>query len=110
MYDDLAKKYKEGSDFSILCADLGPAMIEISKEKIEKKGWKGITAEVIDQNDLSSLGDGTFTHALTGLGINFVKDADKVLQGEPAVAGVFWHVHIAIYGRLTNGYIYVSQK
>lgn len=96
MYDDLAKKYKEGSDFSILCADLGPAMIEISKEKIEKKGWKGVTAEVIDQNDLSSLGDESFTHVLTGLGINFVKDADKVLQGEPAVMLMLRHVPIKV--------------
>lgn len=61
-------------------------MIDLSKQKIEKNGWKGVTAQVIDQNDMSSLQDASFTHILTGLGINFVKDADAVLQGKFATA------------------------
>lgn len=81
MYDDLSQKYPNDGDFTIVCADVGTGMIDISKQKIENKGWKGVTAKIIDQNDLSELQDGAFTHILTGLGINFVKDADNVLKG-----------------------------
>lgn len=82
MYEDLAKKHgEESGNFSILCADIGPAMIDLTKEKIKKNGWKNVDAQIIDQNDLSSLKDGQFTHILTGLGINFVKDAQGTLKG-----------------------------
>lgn len=81
MYEDLRTKNPNEGDFTILCADVGSAMIDIAKSKIEKNNWKGVDAKIIDQNDLSALKDGQFTHILTGLGINFVKDADTVLKG-----------------------------
>lgn len=82
MYKDLRGKHPNEEDFTIQCADVGQAMIDVANEKILKNGWKGVSARVIDQNDLSELKDEQFTHILTGLGINFAKDADNVLRGE----------------------------
>lgn len=82
MYQDLRNKHPKEEDIRILCADVGQGMIDIANEKIVKNDWKGVSARIIDQNDLSELKDEEFTHVLTGLGINFVKDADEVLKGE----------------------------
>jgi ubiquinone/menaquinone biosynthesis C-methylase UbiE len=63
-------------------------MVDRAKEKIKDNEWQGVSAEVINQDNVSSLENEDFTHILTGLGINFCKDADAVLQCKLGVEGM----------------------
>lgn len=57
------------SDVEIMAADHSEGMIDETKRRAEKEGWKNVQTELLDIRDLKSLPDETFTHAVMNLGL-----------------------------------------
>ena len=64
LYDVLPRAAKER--LQVVAGDISPAMIESAKARIEKNGWQGITAQVVDATVRpASSGSPTPAHRLT---------------------------------------------
>ena len=64
LYDVLPQAAKER--LQVVAGDISPAMIESAKARIEKNGWQGITAQVVDATVRpASSGPATPAHRLT---------------------------------------------
>lgn len=57
------------SDVKITAADLNPDMISEIQRHIQANDWSNIETKLLDSRNLETLEDGTFTHAISNLGL-----------------------------------------
>ncbi|KAI5476246.1 UbiE/COQ5 family methyltransferase [Pseudohyphozyma bogoriensis] len=63
----------------IVCGDFEPAMVEAAKERIDKEGWKGVTAQQADALNLP-FPDAHFSHVLINFGTQSMPDIDVAMK------------------------------
>ncbi|KAI1788096.1 S-adenosyl-L-methionine-dependent methyltransferase [Ganoderma leucocontextum] len=77
LYDVLPPATKER--LQVVAGDISPAMIESAKARIEKNGWQGATAQVVDATKMD-LPSNHFTHVITNFALVGVPDPRAALR------------------------------
>ncbi|EAW13614.1 class I SAM-dependent methyltransferase [Aspergillus clavatus NRRL 1] len=59
--------------WQLTCGDVSEAMVEVSKQKMNKEGWRNAEVKVVDAQD-TTLPDGHYTHVFSAFAFNLFPD------------------------------------
>ncbi|GFF52691.1 conserved hypothetical protein [Aspergillus udagawae] len=70
--------------WQLTCGDISEAMVEATKQKMNKEGWRNAEVKVVDAQDTRLL-SAHYTHIFSAFAFNFLPDSQAALKGISAI-------------------------